>query len=197
MISTLVGMPGFERFEVDGIESTLDHCEAEACIMQTMIVQVRTLILWLLIGLPACSTLPGKTEPPRVNLVGLQLVSVELFEQRYQVRLRVKNPNAFELPIRGIDFRLDINGEAFADGVSNQSVTVPAYGEQLIALEVSSSLIQVFRQLQSLENSQSKGFEYRINGNVAIGDGSQRLPFDYSGDMQFSKQEHPAGDEGV
>jgi LEA14-like dessication related protein len=162
-----------------------------------MIVHTRALILLFLMGLTACSTVPGKPESPRVNLVGLQLVSVELFEQRYQVRLRMKNPNAFELPIRGIDFRLDINGQAFADGVSNQSVNVPAYGEQVIALEVSSSLIQVFRQLQSLENSQSPGFEYRIDGNVAIGDYGQRLPFDYSGELQLSKPAHPATGDGV
>jgi LEA14-like dessication related protein len=156
-------------------------------------------ILWfvLLAVLSGCSTLPGKPEPPRVNLVGLQLVSMELFEQRYQVRLRIKNPNAYELPIQGIDFRLDINGQAFADGVSNRSVTVPAYGEQVISLEVSSNLIQVFRQLQSLENSRSPGFEYRINGTVAIGDYGQRLPFDYAGDMQLSRPASPAGSGGI
>ena len=152
-----------------------------------MIAHARILILLLLAGLTACSTLPGRPESPRVNLVGLQLVSVDLFEQRYQVRLRVKNPNAFELAIRGIDFQLDINGRAFADGVSNQSVNVPAYGERVIALEVSSSLLQVFRQLQSLENGSSPGFKYRLDGSVAIGDSGLRLPFDYSGDMGLSK----------
>jgi LEA14-like dessication related protein len=156
-------------------------------------------LLWFvwLASLSACSTLPGKPEPPRVNLVGLQLVSMELFEQRYEVRLRLKNPNAYELPITGIDFRLDINGQAFADGVSNRSVTVPAYGEQVIALEVSSNLIQVFRQLQLLEKSRSPGFEYRINGSVAVGDTGRRLPFDYSGDMQLSRPAPPTGSGGV
>ena len=111
--------------------------------MTAMAGYMRIFWLVLLAVLSGCSTLPGKPEPPRVNLVGLQLVSMELFEQRYQVRLRVKNPNPYELPIQGVDFRLDINGQAFADGVSNRSVTVPAYGEQVIALEVSSNLIQV------------------------------------------------------
>ncbi len=157
---------------------------------------LRVLALLLLAGLVACSTFPGKPEPPRVNLVGLRLVSVELFEQRYQVRLRVKNPNAFELPIRGIDFQLDINGEAFADGISNQSVTVPAYGERLIALEVSSSLMQVFRQLQSLDSSRSPGLKYRIDGSVAIGDSGQRLPFDYSGELVLPEPARPAGEKG-
>ncbi|HHH42975.1 MAG TPA: hypothetical protein ENK49_02465 [Gammaproteobacteria bacterium] len=163
----------------------------------TMNLVKRILAFLLLAGLVACSTFPGKPEPPRVNLVGLQLVSVELFEQRYQVRLRVKNPNAFELPIRGIDFQLEINGKAFADGVSNQSVTVPAFGEQVIALEVSSSLMQVFRQLQSLESGRSPGLKYRINGSVAIGDFGQRLPFEYTGELALSKPARPAGAKGL
>lgn len=160
--------------------------------MTVMNVHARVLILLFLVGLTACSTLPGRPESPRVNLVGLQLVSVDLFEQRYQVRLRVKNPNAFELPIRGIEFQLEINGQAFADGVSNQSVNVPAYGERVIALEVSSSLIQVFRQLQTLENGRSPGFKYQLNGSVAVGDSALRLPFDYAGDMGLSKPARPA-----
>ena len=165
--------------------------------MTTMAVYRGILRLVLLALVTGCSSLPGNPEPPRVNLVGLQLVSMELFEQRYQVRLRIKNPNAYELPIHGIDFRLDINGQAFADGVSNRSVTVPAYGEDVIALEVSSNLIQVFRQLQSLEQSRSPGFEYRINGTIAVGDSGQRLPFDYSGDMQLSRPASPTGSGGV
>jgi len=164
---------------------------------QTIVDHLRVMILLFLSGLTACSTLPGRPESPRVNLVGLQLVSVELFEQRYQVRLRVKNPNAFELPIRGLDFRLEINGEAFADGVSNQSVNVPAYGERVISLEVSSSLLQVFRQLQSLENNPSPGFAYRIRGSVAIGASGRRLPFDYAGDMTMPEPAQPGNGAGV
>ncbi|MFQ5645070.1 MAG: LEA type 2 family protein [Thiogranum sp.] len=160
--------------------------------MADMIIRTRALILLFLTGLTACAGLPGKPEAPRVNLAGLQLVSVELFEQRYKVDLRVKNPNAFELPIRGIDFRMDINDQAFADGVSNQSVNIPAYGERIVSLEVSSGLVQVFRQLQSLEKGRSPGFSYRIEGSVAIGDSGMRLPFDYAGEMGLSKPARPA-----
>ncbi len=159
----------------------------------------RVCLAWIVLiaVLSGCSTLPGKPEPPRVNLVGLKLVSVELFEQRYQVSLRIKNPNAYELPIEGIDFQLDINGQAFADGVSNRQVSVPAYGEKVIALEVSSNLIKVFRHLQSLENSRSPAFEYRVSGSIAVGSYGQRIPFDYSGDMQLSSPDPPAGSGGV
>ncbi len=155
------------------------------------------LVFALVWGLLSCAGLPPRTEPPRVALIGLSLVSVELMEQRYQVRLRVKNPNAFELPIRGVDFRLDINGQAFADGVSNQSVNVPSYGEAVIELDVSSNLFQVFRQMQSLEQSRSPAFDYRISGNVATGVYGQQLPFDSSGELKLSAPDRSYRDKGV
>ena len=151
----------------------------------------------LAVGLLACSALTSKPESPRVTLVGLKLVSVELLEQRYQVSLRVKNPNAFDLPIRGVDFQLDINGKTFADGVSGQSVDVPAYGENVIDLEVSSNLLQVFHQLQSLEESRSPAFEYRIRGSMATGVYGQKLPFDYAGELQLPAQKAPGGQQGL
>lgn len=145
--------------------------------------KVHVLAAALLLVLTACSYLPTRTNSPRVTLIGLSLVSMDLLEQRYQVRLRMKNPNAFALQVRGMDFHLELNGKTFADGVSNQTLDVPAYGESVLALEVSSGLLQVFRQLQALEDSAVSGVAYRIKGNVAIGDFGQRLPFDYTGEI--------------
>jgi len=153
--------------------------------------------LVLMVGLASCSALTSKPESPRVTLVGLKLISVELLEQRYQVSLRVKNPNAFELPVRGIDFRLDINSQAFADGVSSQPVDVPAYGENVIELEVSSNLLQVFRQFQLLQESESPGFEYRISGSMATGVYGQKLPFDVSGELQLPESKQSGRQQGL
>jgi LEA14-like dessication related protein len=151
----------------------------------------------LLLVLTACNTFPVRTEPPRVTLVGLSLASVELLEQRYQVRLRLKNPNAFALPVRGVDFHLDLNGRNFADGVSNQTLDVPAYGEALLEMEVSSNLLQVFRQLQSLEENAVSGVAYRIKGKVAIGDYGRRLSFDQSGEIGVPESASPETGERI
>ncbi len=141
-------------------------------------------VVLLLASLFSCSGLISKPEPPRVTLVGLRLISVELLEQRYHVSVRVKNPNAIVLPLRGIDFRLDINGELFADGVTSQSVDVPAYGEKVIELEVSSNVLQVFRQFQLLQKEQASSLEYRISGRLATAVHG-KLPFDYSGELRL------------
>jgi LEA14-like dessication related protein len=163
---------------------------------------LRTLpLLALLLGasllLEACSGLPHKPEPPRVSLIGLNLVSMELFEQRYAVRLRIKNPNDFDLPVQGMDFHLDINGDTFADGLSNEALTVPAFGEAVLQLEVSSNLLQVLHQLQALQEHAADGLAYHIRGRVAVGSYGQRLPFEYSGELTPPQTRKPAAGKGV
>lgn len=125
----------------------------------------------LLIGLlflSGCASMLTRTEPPRVHLVGMQLQQAELFEQRYRLRLRIQNPNDFALNIRGLDFRVEINGERFADGVSNRSLEVPAYGEALAEVDVSSSLWSLARQLRDVGEAGLERMEYRLHGRVAL-----------------------------
>ncbi len=44
-------------------------------------------------------------------------------------RVNVENPNDRELPIKGIDYKLFLEGDSFAEGVSNKPFTVPAQGD--------------------------------------------------------------------
>lgn len=74
------------------------------------------LLLLVLVSLSGCAYLPSGTEPPRVHLVGLQLTQVDVFEQRYRLRLRIQNPNDFALNIRGLDFRVDVTASALPRG---------------------------------------------------------------------------------
>ncbi|WP_245795272.1 LEA type 2 family protein [Thioalkalivibrio denitrificans] len=125
----------------------------------------------------------ARTEPPRVHLVGLQLQQMDLFEQRYLVRLRVQNPNDFPLRVRGLDFRVDIDGERFADGVSNRPLEVPAFGEALAEVEVSSSLWSLARRLRDAGEAGVGAMEYRLHGRVALTGYAVPLGFESSGNL--------------
>ena len=57
--------------------------------------------LWL----AGCSMLP-KFETPKLSVVGIEMQSADIFSQRLKVRMRVLNPNARELPIKGISYRI-------------------------------------------------------------------------------------------
>ena len=62
------------------------------------------------LALGGCALAPH-FEPPRLSVVGVQVVSSELWEQRLKVRLRVQNPNDVALAVKGIDYTFDVTGQ--------------------------------------------------------------------------------------
>jgi LEA14-like dessication related protein len=145
------------------------------------------------LGLGACAALTQKLEPPRVSLSGLEPEEFGLFEQRYLLRLRVQNPNDVELPIAGMDFHLYLNDEEFASGVSDQEVTVPAFGERLVEARVTSSLSGIIGQLRRMSRAESQTFSYRLAGNVKLLNRSMKYPFDYRGEIDLTADSQPGG----
>jgi LEA14-like dessication related protein len=79
--------------------------------------------------LSACAGLAGLAQKPEVSVAGLNLVQFGLFEQRFALKLRIQNPNDVELPINGLNFEIEINGQPFIKGLSDKSVTIPRFGE--------------------------------------------------------------------
>ena len=92
------------------------------------------LILSLLIT--GCAGLEQRKEPPRVNLVNLRILDVQLFEQRYGLTLRIINPDRRELSIEGFSFEVELNGQEFAYGVSGEQVVIPGFSEETLEVEV-------------------------------------------------------------
>lgn len=127
---------------------------------------MRRLILLGLAGLlVACTTLLGVPEKPKVALAGIVLEDLGLFEQRFQLALRVSNPNDTELTIDGLDFKLELNGKAFASGESREAVTLPRKGDVLVKLKVKTRLVGILDQIKLLQTGE-KPLSYRMLGRL-------------------------------
>jgi len=154
---------------------------------------LRSWLAALAVVLAGCATLAVPTEAPRITLVGLRPLDIQLLEQRYRVRLRIQNPNDAPLRIRGMDFKLVVNGKRFADGVSDTALDVPAYGEALLRVDVSSSLARLFEQLRGLGNARAPRWDYVISGRVAIEGAPLELPFERKGKLDLSAPDQAPG----
>jgi LEA14-like dessication related protein len=139
------------------------------------------LVLGLLLGLAGCATLSG-LEPPSVHVANINLSNVTLFEQQYKLGLRLQNPNDVDLAIEGLSFEIELNDQAFAQGVSRQGVTVPRYGTAMIEVEGFSTLGDLLRQYKQLAKGDLKGLRYRMKGKLSLG-GGVTLPFDRKGEI--------------
>jgi len=139
----------------------------------------RTLLL-LAAALAGCAGLLTRPTPPRVVLADLRLGNATLFAQHYVLALEVQNPNSFELALEGLDCELLLNGEPFAAGVSSQVVTISPYGIGSLEVAVTSTLLDVVRQVAELERSGAERFRWQLRGHVGLR-GAGRLPFDSGG----------------
>lgn len=141
------------------------------------------IILIYVVMASGCAALQSAIESPQVTLNNLQVLDMTLLEQRYAVTLRVQNPNPVPLPITGMNFQLDINDSELGRGVSNRAVTVPAYGEALVEINLTSNLMRIFSQIRGLESSKAQSLRYRLSGGLSISDRMGKLPFDYRGEF--------------
>jgi len=146
------------------------------------------LLFFLLISLhAACSSIPAEINPPRVNLVNFALKEVTLFEQRYDVQLRIANPNDADLGIKGMRFVIELNDKEFANGMSGAKVTVPRFGAELINVDVFTGLGSMLNQLQDIGRSGVSKMRYRLRGTAFIESPSNwKLPFDEKGEIDFN-----------
>lgn len=133
--------------------------------------------------LAGCATMYGISEPPRVSLVGIAPLELQLFEQRFRITLQVQNPNSKDITIRGLDYEIVVNERSFAQGVSGKPLTVPAYGEKTAEVEVVSTLQRLVEQLQELGSRSEPSIDYAISGHVSVDGIPIPVPFDYQGTL--------------
>lgn len=160
----------------------------------SMLKSLAVLLIALLAA--ACASLGSYPETPRVSLVSIQPKEMTLFEQRFAIQLRVLNPNAVAIPVRGLSYALEVNEREFAYGVSPQSLDIPAFGEALLDVEISSNLLSVVRQLQSMSGETRSSLDYRLAGKINLANRLRSLSFDYTGELNYLPSNTPEASQG-
>ncbi len=135
-----------------------------------------------LLALAGCSALPFNASPPSLSVAEVEVKSLGLLEQQFDVGLRVANPNDFDLSIEGVDFELEVNGRPFARGVSRSGVLVPAASTAVVRVDAVTQSANLIEQIQVLSPASLKnGVPYRIKGRIKTDRFPVWLPFDHRG----------------
>jgi LEA14-like dessication related protein len=143
--------------------------------------------------LAACSTMPSNLVAPSVEVMGVQMMSTDMFAQRFKLRMRVNNPNDLELPITGLEYTVLMLGDRFAEGVSNEAFVLPAKGEAEFDMLVTTSFVSSFgRLLSRAGGGKLESIDYEITGKVFVDKGMLRkIPFNHRGTVDFSRALKP------
>ena len=108
-------------------------------------VRTSVLLTAAALAMAACASFQH-TDPPKVTVVGIDPMEGEGLEARMQLKLRVQNPNNAPIDYNGTFVELYVANKSFASGVSNESGTVPAFGEAVIAVPVTISVLGIVRE---------------------------------------------------
>jgi LEA14-like dessication related protein len=136
--------------------------------------------------LAACALTP-KLTPPRLSVVDVQIESSDLWEQRLKVRMRVQNPNHRRLPVKGLEYIMEVEGQQFASGVSAASFVVPAMGEAEFDMNVTTNLAgTLIKLLGGGSDALGQSVAYRLTGKIALSEGLMRsIPFEERGTFRL------------
>ena len=145
------------------------------------------------LGLTGCAGLPAG-DPLQVTVAGIEPLQGEGLELRMLVKLRVQNPNDTPVDFNGVYVKLDVLGKTFATGVSDEAGTVPRFGEAVVAVPVTVSVIRMVRHTLGLLDGQPiEKVTYEMSGKLSRSAFSAAR-FSASGEIDLRTATAPASD---
>jgi len=146
-------------------------------------------LLAMLATVAGCSTLSQNLVAPELSLVGIQMLSTDMFAQRFKVRVLVKNPNDLEIPVRGIEYTIILMGDSFAEGETTDRFVLPAKGEAEFDMLVTTNFVSSFgRLLSRVGGGKLQDLHYEVAGKLQLDKGVMRtIPFNHQGTVDISR----------
>jgi len=116
--------------------------------------------------LSACAGMPGR-DPVHVTVADIEALPGQNLEMRMMVKLRVQNPNDAPLQYDGIYVRLEVLDKTFATGVSDERGSIPRFGESIISVPVTISMVRVaVNALRLLDGKPVDRINYKLEGKL-------------------------------
>lgn len=150
---------------------------------------LRATFVALLVTLASCASLGPKLVAPQVSMVGIQIMSADMFAQQFMVRVKVENPNDMEIAVSGLEYEIFLMGDSFAEGASDSSFVLPAKGEAEFDMIVKTNFVSSLGRLVSRTNGgKLENVPYQVTGKLRLEKGIMRtIPFSRAGTVDFTK----------
>lgn len=138
-----------------------------------------------LLLLTGCANQRMGYEPPTLALVSLRLAGATMLEQRFDVRLRITNPNAIELPLEGLSYALRVSGVSIGSGVARPQTRLAPFSDAEIDLTLNTSTLDMIDLLREWNRAPPEQVPYSLEGRLNVGRFAPGLPFARTGTVDL------------
>ena len=127
-------------------------------------------ILLLMIFLVACAGLSPNYEKPHVNVTSLTLAADPSgVAPRFNIGLQVINPNRTALPLVGMSYSVEVEGNRILSGAEPNLPRIEAYSSADIVIQASPDLFGSARLLNQLLSGQRDELNYLFKARLDVG----------------------------
>jgi LEA14-like dessication related protein len=127
----------------------------------------RAIVFLLGLGmLVNCAGLAPQLDPPKVSLLSFRSLPATGGSPRFEIKLRVINPNRQTLDIAGISYSIELAGSELITGVANEVSPIEGYGEGVVTLDAGLQLLELLRLMTSLDTTRSEPLVYRFSAKI-------------------------------
>lgn len=113
-----------------------------------------------------CASLLGEKDPPAISMESFRTVATESGIPRFEVTLRVANPNKTALKIAGIAYSIEILGKELIMGVTDEVPVIEPYSEETVKLEAGLQVVGILRLMASLGTTPKDALDYRFSAKI-------------------------------
>lgn len=124
----------------------------------------------MLVLLSACASWAPGYEKPQINVTSFALAPDSRgLAPRFLIGLQVINPNRRALPLQGMSYSVEVEGNRILSGAEPDLPRVEGYSSADIVIEASPDLLGSARLLNQLLSGQQQTLEYLFKARFDVG----------------------------
>ena len=117
----------------------------------------------------SCATLEQIAVAPEVTLRSVNVKDLDFKRQTFVLSFDVTNPNPLSLPIKSVNYGVQLDGQRFASGEVLSSFTIPGGGDTTFAITVDLDLFNTAPHLIGIvRDGMRRDVPYELEGSLGV-----------------------------
>jgi len=129
-------------------------------------ILITVVAVFSILSLTTCQTLMSAFQEPVVSLHSVDLANITFNGTQLLCKIKVENPNGFEIPFPETDWALFINTNSFVNGTVKNNSRIKARNTTIVDIPVNLEYLEVLNTFTSLKGR--KDADYKVALGVKI-----------------------------